>query len=190
MSAYNFGGDPINWMTTQSDVRFSTEEYTCDVGGALRSTRSRMYDAIRTGYEIYGRPLADSVGGVEVRRFAYDPRDRWVMARNAESTDSVFTAVSGAVDSVVTRRGSHGGKGVQIALHQMLKRAALETISAKGAMYGGSSIATVSDVGRTALINGGMTVASGGGWSEFGKRFVPIVYTPEKFVSAWKARFQ
>ena len=96
---YRFDYNALGWGTVNHDLADTTKADTVkyDVGGRVRTVRTRRGDAISLTYDALGRVLTRSGPEFPVDSFRYDPAGRWVVAVNENAYDSVAFDIAGRV---------------------------------------------------------------------------------------------
>jgi len=94
---YRFDYNALGWTTVNHDLADTTKADTLryDIGGRVRTVRTRRGDAISLTYDAVGRVLTRSGPDFPVDSFRYDPAGRWLVAVNANAYDSLAYDVAG-----------------------------------------------------------------------------------------------
>jgi len=102
---YRFDYNALGWTTIRHDLADTTKADTLryDVGGRVRTVRTRRGDTISLTYDPAGRLLTRSGPDFPVDSFRYDPAGRWVVATNANAYDSLAYDIGGRLVNSLER---------------------------------------------------------------------------------------
>ncbi|HYW10154.1 MAG TPA: hypothetical protein VE913_24515, partial [Longimicrobium sp.] len=86
----------LGWDTAQVSPRGLRDRTTYDASGNVRGYTNRRGQTISFAYDARNR-VTERAAGADTTRYAYDPDERWVEVRNAESIDTVYADTLGRV---------------------------------------------------------------------------------------------
>jgi len=93
------------WVTTETDPYGASSTFGYDRRGNVTRVTDRRGQVVRWYKDALDRDTL-RVAGTDSTRFAYDPAQRWVAVRNAESTDTVRVDAAGRPSAATTVRGA------------------------------------------------------------------------------------
>lgn len=102
---YKFERNALGWITKRydpADTLNRYDAYAYDSAGNIHSQTNRRGQQITFTYDSLNRLTSKSGTNTTSDYYEYSSDGRKIVARNAVSTDSLYLATSGAVDSVVT----------------------------------------------------------------------------------------
>lgn len=102
---YKLARNGLGQVIAKADLADTTKADTLkyDVGGRLRTIRTRRGDTITLTYDAVGRLLTRSGPDFPTDAFRYDPLGRWMIATNANAYDSVSFDLAGRPQSSLER---------------------------------------------------------------------------------------
>lgn len=97
--------------TSQVDPTGAKDSVTYDADGRVMTQRSRRGDLVKYSYDGLGRVItrthqAPGQSVPDTTSYAYDPNNRWIAVRNAESTDTMIVDAAGRPSEAISRQGA------------------------------------------------------------------------------------
>ena len=91
---YGYQYNRLGWLERESDPQGRSRSYGYDRDGNPTQRTDRRGQAVSRTHDALGRLATETADGATTT-FAYDDTARWVAARNAESTDTLFYDLRG-----------------------------------------------------------------------------------------------
>ena len=106
---YKFSYNALGWLIAQNDLADTTKADSAkyDEVGNPRVARTRRGDVITVTYDLAGRPTSRSGPDFPVDSMKYDPNNRWLVAWNVDSRDSLNFDAAGRVSKTFQRMNGH-----------------------------------------------------------------------------------
>lgn len=100
---YRWTANALGWTTTETDARGQVTQLTYGVDGQVTRVQNRDGSVVTLAYDNRGR-IVRRTAGANVTTWEYDPDQRWMVVKNAASTDTLRFDTFGRVTSETTVR--------------------------------------------------------------------------------------